>query len=67
MTPLNSPLRRALVIDGTDYTLVIDAAGLKLTEKGRRNGTEFRWQDLVNGDAAMASALQASTDSPSDH
>lgn len=67
MTPLTTPLRRALVIDGTDYTLVIDAAGLKLTEKGRRNGMEVRWQDLVNGDAAMASALSASTSSTSEN
>jgi hypothetical protein len=33
---------------------------LKLTQKGHRNGVELRWKDLVGGDAAIASALQAS-------
>ena len=60
MTPLDKPVRRALAIDGKDYTIVIDPYGLKLTEKGRRNGVSVEWKDLVSGDAAMARALQAS-------
>lgn len=60
MTPLDKPLRRELDIDGRAYTLTIDSAGLKLTEKGRRKGTTLSWQALVNGDAALAVALQAS-------
>jgi len=60
MTPLDKPLRRELEIDGTTYTLTIDPDGLKLTEKGRRKGLALRWSDLVNGDAALATALQAS-------
>jgi hypothetical protein len=60
MTPLDKPLRRELDIDGQPYTLIVDPEGLKLVEKGRRKGITLRWQDLVSGDAALATALQAS-------
>ena len=59
-TPLDKSLRREIEIDDRAYTLTIDPHGLKLVEKGRRNGVELAWRDLVNGDAALASALQAS-------
>ena len=59
-TSLEKPLRREIQIDERPYTLTIDAQGLKLVEKGRRNGVELAWRDLVNGDAALATALQAS-------
>ena len=62
MTPLDKPLRRALEIGGRSYTLLVDASGLKLTEKGKRKGMELKWTDLVSGDAALAVALQASVD-----
>ncbi|AVH90778.1 TPA: hypothetical protein ACGW13_003606 [Stenotrophomonas maltophilia] len=60
MTPLDKPLRRELHIDGQPYTLTVAPDGLKLVEKGRRKGIALRWQDLVSGDAALATALQAS-------
>ena len=60
MTKLDKPLRRELGIGEQAYTLTIDPVGLKLVEKGRRKGTELKWEDLVNGDAALAAALQAS-------
>ena len=60
MTPLDKPLRRELAIGDQAYTLTLDANGLKLVEKGRRKGIELAWRDLVNGDAALATALQAS-------
>ncbi|MCF3496811.1 hypothetical protein GPNADHDJ_00058 [Stenotrophomonas maltophilia] len=60
MTPLDKPLRRELEINGQPYTLTVDPEGLKLAEKGRRKGIALRWQDLVSGDAALATALQAS-------
>ena len=60
MTPLAGPLKRQLDLDGVAYTLTLDAYGLRLVEKGKRKGLELRWRDLVNGDAALASALQAS-------
>lgn len=64
MTPLDKPLRRELTLGEQAYTLTIDPIGLKLVEKGRRNGVELRWSDLVAGDAALAAALQASTARP---
>lgn len=60
MTPLDKPLKRELTIGELAYTLVLDPDGLKLTEKGHRRGVELRWKDLVSGDAALATALQAS-------
>jgi hypothetical protein len=60
MTPLDKPLRRELSIDDRPYTLTLDPHGLKLVEKGHRNGITLVWTDLVNGDAALATALQAS-------
>lgn len=64
MTPLDKPLRRELAIGDAVYTLLIDPDGLKLTEKGKRKGVELRWTDLASGDAAVAAALQASTQAP---
>jgi hypothetical protein len=60
MTKLDKPMRRELQIGDQVYTLTIGPDGLKLVEKGRRKGLELAWSDLVNGDAALASALQAS-------
>ena len=60
MTPLDKPLRRELAIGDQLYTLTIDPDVLKLVVKGRRKGIELRWSDLVSGDAALATALQAS-------
>ena len=64
MTPLAGPLKRQLDLDGVAYTLTLDADGLRLVEKGKRKGMELRWRELVNGDAALASALQASLQAP---
>ncbi|MCC7634003.1 hypothetical protein [Stenotrophomonas rhizophila] len=64
MTPLDKPLRRQLQIGDETYTLTLDPLGLKLARKGRRKGMELRWEDLVNGDAALATALQASLKAP---
>ena len=48
------------MIDGRRYTLTISPAALHLVPKGRRKGYELRWIDLVSGDAALATALNAS-------
>ena len=53
-------MRRELQIGDQVYTLTIGPEGLKLVEKGRRKGIELAWSALVSGDAALASALQAS-------
>jgi hypothetical protein len=59
-TPLHSTLKRALTIDGRDYVVTLTATELKITLKGKRNGVELPWSKLVNGEAALAVALQAS-------
>jgi hypothetical protein len=60
MTRLDKPLKRELRLKGAPHVLTIDAEGLRLTKKGRRKGIEIAWKDLVSGDAAMATALNAS-------
>lgn len=60
MTPLHSTLKRTLTIDGRDYVLTLSETALKLTLKGKRNGVELPWAQLVNGEAALAVALHAS-------
>jgi hypothetical protein len=62
MTPLDKPLRRQIEIEGVRYTLLIEPQGLRLTESGRRKGISLAWRDLVSGDAALATALQASVE-----
>ena len=59
-TQLDHPLKRALTIDGRPYTVTISPDALHLVPKGRRKGYELRWIDLVSGDAALATALNAS-------
>jgi hypothetical protein len=59
-TPLHSTLKRALSIDGREYVLTLTDTALKLTLKGKRNGVELPWSQLVNGEAALAVALHAS-------
>ena len=60
MTPLDKPLKREVQIDEQAYTLTMDPDGLTLVPKGKRKGLALRWADLVSGDAALATALQAS-------
>jgi hypothetical protein len=59
-TTLDKPLRREIDIDGHPYTVVMDAAGVKITRKAHRKGIELKWTDLISGDAAVAAALNAS-------
>ena len=60
MTPLDKPLKRELEIGDALYTLTLTPEELKLVPKGRRKGLVLKWRDLVSGDAALATALQAS-------
>ena len=57
---LDKSLKRELAIGADHYTLTISPEGLKLVPKGRRNGVELQWRDLVSGQAAFAVALNAS-------
>ena len=59
-TKLDGPLKRELSVRREPYTLTITPDGLHLVPKGRRKGYELRWEDFVSGDAALATALNAS-------
>jgi len=59
-TTLDKPLRREIDVEGEAYTVVFDAQGIKITRKAHRKGVELRWSDMINGDAAVAAALNAS-------
>jgi hypothetical protein len=59
-TKLDKSLKREIDIEGKPYMLTLSPEGLKLVPKGKRNGLELAWTALVSGDAALASALNAS-------
>ena len=59
-TKLEKPLKREIEVEGKAYMLTISPAGLKLVPKGRRKGHEIAWKDFVSGEAALATALNAS-------
>jgi hypothetical protein len=61
-TKLEKPLKREVDLGGDPYMLTITPEGLKLVPKGKRNGHELAWKDLVSGQAALATALNASID-----
>ena len=59
-TRLDGQLRREIDIGGTPYTLTITPQGMTLALKGKRKGFELEWSALVSGEAALATALNAS-------
>ena len=59
-TKLNKSLKREIEINGEAYMLTISPEGLKIVPKGKRKGHELTWKDLISGQAALATALNAS-------
>lgn len=59
-TKLDKSLRRELSIDGQAYIVTLSSEGLKIVPKGKRKGLELAWQALISGEAALATALNAS-------
>ncbi len=60
-TVLDKTLKRQVSVDGVDYTVALDPEGIRVTQKGKRRAdVELRWRELLNGEAAMAVALNAS-------
>jgi hypothetical protein len=64
-TKLARPFKRELEVNGEKYTLTLDPDGLKLVAKGRRKGIELKWEALLGGDAALATALNAQLEASS--
>lgn len=58
-TKLNAPFKRELELNGEKYTLTVSPEGFKLVPKGKRKGIELAWAQLVSGEAALATALNA--------
>jgi hypothetical protein len=65
-TKLDKALKRELDINGEAWMLTIHPEGLKLVPKGKRNGHELAWKDIVSGSAALTGALNASLERPAD-
>ena len=63
-TRLEGQLKREISVGDDVYTLTLSGDGFLLARKGRRKGLEIRWADLVNGEAALATALNASLVAP---
>ena len=59
-TKRDKALKREVSIEGEPYMLTISPQGLKLVPKGKRKGLELAWKTLVSGEAALATALNAS-------
>ena len=59
-TKLEGELKREITIGKTAYTLTLSPTGFTLVLKGRRKGLAIAWADLVSGEAALATALNAS-------
>ncbi len=59
-TKLTSAFKRELDVKGEKYTLTVSPEGFKLVLKGKRKGIELQWAQIVNGEAALATALSAS-------
>jgi hypothetical protein len=63
-TKLEKAIKRELTLDGAAYMIAISPEGLKITEKGKRKGLELAWKDLISGQTALATALNASLERP---
>ena len=59
-TKLDSSLRREIEVEGRPYTVLLTPAYVRITAKGKRKGLELSWKELLNGDKALAVALNAS-------
>jgi hypothetical protein len=59
-TKLRGVLKREIEIDHAPYVLHIEPNGFRLVPKGRRKGYALKWSSFVSGEAALATALNAS-------
>ena len=59
-TKLDKTLKREITVRGKPFVVSVSPEGLKLVGKGRRKGLELSWEDLASGEAALATALNAS-------
>ena len=61
-TKLDKAIKRELVHGDKTYTITISPDGLKVVEKGKRNGRELSWSSIISGDATLNENLTISVD-----
>ena len=61
-TKLDKSLKREVDINGVAYMVTLAPEGIKVVQKGRRNGTELSWEQIVRGDVSMTQDLKDSVD-----
>jgi hypothetical protein len=61
-TKLDKAIKRELEHEGRLYTITIAPDGVKVVEKGKRNGRELSWASIISGDAALSEDLKISVD-----
>jgi hypothetical protein len=59
-TKLNKSLKREIEVNGAPYMLTITPEGLKIVPKGKRNGHELTWKQVLGGQEAPAAAANFS-------
>ena len=52
-TKLDKSIKRELEHQGKLYTVTLAPEGVKVVEKGKRNGKELSWASIINGDATL--------------
>ena len=61
-TKLDKAIKRELVHGDKTYTITIAPDGVKVVEKGKRNGKELSWGSIISGDAQLNEGLNRSVD-----
>jgi hypothetical protein len=61
-TKLDKALKREVDVNGVLFTVTLSPAGLKMVEKGKRNGQELSWAQLVRGEVTLSQDLKDSID-----
>jgi hypothetical protein len=61
-TKLDKALKREIEVNSVTYTVTFSPGGVKIVEKGKRNGPEHSWEQLIGGGASLSRDLQASVD-----
>lgn len=59
-TKLDKELKREIDIKGTAYMVTFSPTGIKLVEKGRRNGSTYTWEQILRGDVTVGGDLKQS-------
>jgi hypothetical protein len=61
-TKLDKSIKRELEHQGKLYTITLAPEGVKVVEKGKRNGKELSWSSIISGDAVLNEDLKLSVD-----